>query len=311
MIYIYHIESLSMKKWFHSRFDFSKREINGMLALLIILVLVSAFPYGYEWYIQKISPLSAGDSLAIQELKLVDRYQKRFSKPDVQNEIEESSKKHDASYFKFDPNTTSAIDWQKMGFSAKQAAVLLNYTQKGGHFYRAEDLKKMFVVSNKKYQELLPYINIVPKKNAFENKPAFTKQAAQIIEINGADTIMLDKIKGIGAAFARRIVKYRERLGGFHQKEQLMEVFGLDSAKYKEIKDQISLDGEKIRKIKINTVVFDDLKTHPYLKYKEMNAIVQYRKQHGNYQNIDDLRKILILSPQSIERIAPYLNFEP
>ncbi len=64
-----------------------------------------------------------------------------------------------------------------------------------------------------------------------------------------------------------------------------------------------------IRKININTANFDILKNHPYLKYKQINAIIQYRKQHGNYTSVADLKKILILSPQTIEQIAPYLQF--
>ena len=130
-----------------------------------------------------------------------------------------------------------------------------------------------------------------------------------VVEINAADTLELDKIKGVGPAFARRIVKYRERLGGFHSKEQLFEVYGVDTLKYNEIKDQIRINEEGIKKININTADFEALKNHPYLKYKQINAIIQYRKQHGMYSGIADLKKVLILSPQTIEQLTPYLQF--
>ena len=64
-----------------------------------------------------------------------------------------------------------------------------------------------------------------------------------------------------------------------------------------------------MRKININTVDFGGLKSHPYLKYKQVNAIIAYRKQHGNFTGIADLKKLLILSPQTIEQLTPYLQF--
>ncbi|RZL31663.1 MAG: helix-hairpin-helix domain-containing protein, partial [Pedobacter sp.] len=130
-----------------------------------------------------------------------------------------------------------------------------------------------------------------------------------IIDINNADTLQLDEIKGVGAAFARRIANYRNKLGGFYKKEQLLEVFGLDTAKFLEIKDQVKIDASAIKKININTATFDDLKSHPYLKFKQINAIIQYRKQHGNFNKPEDLKNVLILSPQTIQNLTPYLTF--
>lgn len=118
----------------------------------------------------------------------------------------------------------------------------------------------------------------------------------------------METVRGIGPAFASRIIKYRNRLGGFHSKDQLREVYGLDSIKYEQIKDQLRVSGT-IRKININTSTFNELKTHPYLNYKQINAIIQYRKQHGNYTDIDDLHQVSILNPEFLRKIAPYLSF--
>lgn len=109
--------------------------------------------------------------------------------------------------------------------------------------------------------------------------------------------------------FANRIIKYRERIGGFYKKEQLMEVFGLDSVKYEEIKDQIVIDLTKLKRINVNTAEFADFKNHPYIRYKQVNALIQYRKQHGNYSNIADLNKVAILNQETINRLAAYLEF--
>ena len=89
----------------------------------------------------------------------------------------------------------------------------------------------------------------------------------------------------------------------------MLEVYGLDTAKYLEIKDQVKVDAAAIKKININTAEFDELKNHPYLRYKQINAIIQYRKQHGKFNGIDDLKKVAILTPQIIQNLSPYLTF--
>ena len=136
-----------------------------------------------------------------------------------------------------------------------------------------------------------------------------TKKPFLLIEINAADSAALDDIRGIGPTFASRILKYRSRLGGFVQKAQLMEVFGLDSLKYLEIRDQISVDLSGVKMININTVTADHLRNHPYLRYKQVNALIQYRKQHGNYSNIADLAKVVLIPAETIAQLAPYLTF--
>ena len=299
-----------MKNWLINAFGFSKRQYNGLLYLVILIIIVTAAPYLYSFFNKKDTVKSKTETLALQKLELVDRYEKKRYK-DARNEIEEVEAKRKIQYFEFNPNLITEKEWQQFGLSYKQAKSIVNYVKKGGKFYKPEDLKKMYTISPKKYEELLPYVSI-PKVETFEKKAysPYVKKEPVVIEINRADTLELDKIRGVGPAFARRIVKYRERLGGFYNKEQLFEVFGVDTPKFNEIKDQISIDLGSISKININTAEFDDLKRHPYLSFKQMNAIVNYRKQHGSYKSIDDLGKILIIKPETIQKIAPYLDFK-
>jgi competence protein ComEA len=297
-----------MKNWLMSIFSFSKREYNGLLFLLFITLAVSIFPYLYEHFYDNDQPPNEAEKIALQQLVLADRYDRK-SKQDVRNEIENSSTPKATSYFPFDPNLIDEKQWQQLGLSYKQALSIVNYVKKGGRFRQPTDLKKMYTLSERKYEELLPYVTISqPEKT--EKKPfTFPQKERIIVEINLADSIQLYQIRGIGPAFARRIIKYRERLGGFTHKEQLFQVYGIDSAKFDEIKDQIAIDVSAIRKININTAEFDDLRNHPYLRYKELNAIIQYRRQHGPYKSIADLNKVLILTPETIQNISPYLSF--
>jgi len=298
-----------MKNGLINTFGFSKRTLNGLLLLLLLILVATIAPFIYRLYFLKPATIDESEALALQQLEAVDRYSKRKYE-NIRNEIEDTPSHLTVHYETFDPNLIDEKKWQQFGLSYKQAMAIVNYVKKGGRFYKPEDLKKMYTISPEKYNALLPYVSIQPN-NSFEKKtsPTYPKKEPVMIEINTADTLELDKIRGIGIAFAKRIIKYRERLGGFYSKEQLFEVFGIDTPKFNEIKDQIRIDEEAVRKLNINKVEFEDLKRHPYLSFKQMNAIIQYRKQHGPYKSIADLSKVLILKPETIQRIAPYLSF--
>jgi len=293
-----------MRKWLNIYFSFTKREYNGLLVMVVMIIIVTAIPYIYErFFYEQLDPDE--QRLAIKKLELVALEKKQW-----RHNVKIAK---EAKLFSFDPNNTTLQQWQSLGFSVRQAEVLLRYVKKGGRFRKKEDLQKMYPVSAGMYSRLAPYIRIQPADtisyaNRYKSRPAEYKPV--IVALNTADTIALDAIKGVGPAFARRIFKYRERLGGFYQKEQLLEVYGLDSAKYAEIKDQVTVDQNGLRKIYINRVEFADLKGHPYLTFKQISAIIQFRKQHGNYANIAELKKVAILSAGTVEKLAPYISFD-
>lgn len=299
-----------MRIWLNKHFGFSKGEFNGLLFLIFIIIALKAVPYIYDHFksLEKDSP----DLLAqIQKIEVTDQNNFHYTR----DRIEESSPSKASKLFTFDPNKIDEEGWQTLGLSPKQASSIVNYRNKGGKFYKAEDLQKMYTISPEMYKKLLPYVQIenqqsnYPKKDFNFEKREYVKKPLAIIDINVADSAQLDEIKGVGGAFANRILKYRERLGGFYKKEQLMEVYGLDSVKYEEIKNQISLSPIKLKTVNINTAIFNDLKSNPYLSYKQINAIIQYRKQHGNYSGPADLKKIVILNQQIIDKITPYISY--
>jgi len=141
--------------------------------------------------------------------------------------------------------------------------------------------------------------------------PVYKKAAdGVVIELNSADSAKLTEIKDIGPAFARRIVNYRNRLGGFVSKDQLKEVYGMDNDRYAEMQAQVLVDPSHIQKIHINKVDFEGLKHFPYLTFKQMNAIVQFREQHGDYTSLNDMRNIAILNDEILRKIGPYIDFK-
>jgi DNA uptake protein ComE-like DNA-binding protein len=219
----------------------------------------------------------------------------------------------ETKYFMFNPNGLSSNLWSKLGLTEKQIHVIQNFEAKGGRFYEKGDLRKIYSISEADYTRLEPYIVIPENKRDLAFKSAKKKQEYKrefiIIELNSADSAQLESLPGIGPAFASRIIKYRTRLGGFYNREQLREVYGLDSLKYETLKDQVKVNEGLITKIHINSATFEELKRFPYLTYKQMNVIIQYRKQHGYYKSITDLSSIVILNEDILRKIAPYLVF--
>lgn len=276
--------------------SFTKKDWNGIIVLLVLIALALTAPYVYQW-LHKDSTINVNElSAAIAQLNKTDH----TSTGD--NTLNDAGKMANVAHSKFDPNNLSAEKWQELGLTGQQANIIKNYTAKGGRFYKSEDLKKIYGITADDYKKLAPYIEI-------PTKPGYAIKTNAIIELNTADSAKLTTVQGIGPAFATRIIYYRERLGGFISKEQLKEIYGFDEIRFKEIKDHVKVNPARIRRININTITFDKLRLMPYLNYKQVNALVEYRKQHGNYNSINDLKDIAIIDDQILRKIEPYINF--
>jgi len=131
-----------------------------------------------------------------------------------------------------------------------------------------------------------------------------------MIDINTADTSAFISLPGIGSKLAARIVTFREKLGGFYSVEQIGETYGLADSTFQKIKQYFKLDNASVKKININTATVDEMKSHPYIKYSLANPILAYRNEHGAFSKIEDVRKVMIITDQIYEKIAPYLTIQ-
>ncbi|KUK78137.1 MAG: hypothetical protein XD92_0502 [Proteiniphilum acetatigenes] len=130
----------------------------------------------------------------------------------------------------------------------------------------------------------------------------------ETISLNESDTTRWKMIPGIGSSYASRIVKYRELLGGFVRKEQLLEVYGLDAELYGRISPYIAPDSLWAR-LAINSADFRELLRHPYLNYEQVQAIVNLRRKKGNIRSIRELAMLDVFTEADINRLEPYLAF--
>jgi competence ComEA-like helix-hairpin-helix protein len=288
-----------MKAHIKNYFSVTKKEWNGMVVVIILIALILAAPYIYQM-LGKDNIINFND---------FEGAAAQLNNPKIVNPGNSSPasdvKPLKAELFKFNPNNLPDADWMKLGLSERQIKVIKNYEAKGGRFYAKEDVKKIYSISPTDYERLEPYISI--PANTY-----YTKKAApgEVIEINSADSARLTMIHGIGPVFAMRIIRYRERIGGFYNKEQLKEVFGIDDAKYAEIENGIAVKSKKITQINVNATTFNQLRQLPYLSFKQMNAILEYHNQHGDYASIDDMKNIAILDDGILRKIEPYLVFK-
>jgi len=291
-----------MKTRIKNYLSITKKEWNGLVVLVVLIALVLAAPYVYQVF-RKDNTINFKDfNKAAAQLNKAGV--KSGFDPDKEAP-ETVEKKLSPVMFPFNPNNLTSSQWQQLGLNKRQAEIIKHYTDKGGRFYNKQDLKKIYAITPDDYKRLEPYINIPDAAYAAKKiKPG------EVIELNGADSTKLTELKGVGPASAVIILRYRNRLGGFYHKGQLKEVYGIDSLRYEEIKPQVSVNPAKIKKLPINSVSFDQLRLFPYLNYKQANAVIEYRKQHGNYNSMDDLKNIVLLDAGILRKIEPYISFK-
>lgn len=287
-----------MKQHTKHYLSITKKEWNGMVVLVLLIAAVLAVPYLYQlgYKDNTINQTELNHALAILSKAKIDSTQTTISGAKITN----------TGLFDFNPNNLPAEKWKQLGLSDQQINNIKSYEAKGGHFYRNADLQKIYGITPEDYKRIEPYIDIPQNGEYISNK----LQPGATIEVNTADSAKLTEVRGIGPSFSMRIIRYRDRLGGFYHKEQLLEVFGVDTTKYNEIKDQLTIDPSKVTRLKINSISLPSLQQFPYLNYKQVNAVIQYRAQHGKYNSINDLANVAILTPEVLRKIEPYLSYK-
>ena len=204
--------------------------------------------------------------------------------------------------FDFDPNTATKDELEQLGFKPWQAENIMKYRNKGGRFKQPSDIAKIHGVDAGFAEKLMPYIKIESQSQ--------TASYDILVNINTATASDFQKLKGIGEAYSKRIVAYREKLGGFISVEQLREVYGMTDDLYNSISANLEIKGEPVRKININTAEFKTLVSHPYIDNKIANAILSYRDFAKTIKSTDELVKQKALSQSDYDKISKYISVE-
>ncbi len=188
--------------------------------------------------------------------------------------------------FRFNPNTVSVEDLQRLGFSEKQAASIDNYRAKGGRFRRKADFAKSFVVADSVYRRLERFIDI-PR-----------------VDLNRADSAALDDLPGIGAWFAKRILEYRKELGGYSFPEQLLDIYHFDQEKYDALSDLVYCSPPA--PFALWSLPADSLARHPYIRSRQAARSIVLFRDHTPREGwtVAALGEAGILPPEDAARLG-------
>lgn len=286
----------SLRKWF----SFSKGErvaIITILALILLLILACVFRPSRQSLTDE-SLHNLDSLLALRQAAIELQQQQQAEKPQEVAELHP---------FPFNPNTLTEEEWLQMGLTDRQVRNIMNYKAKGGKFYSKNDLGKLYTISEEEFAQLEPFI-VLPEvargrsgKSSSSQSGVSTgsttapaeKKAIPIVDLNTVDSTTLVELPQIGPYTAVRIIEFREKLGGFVDKEQLRDVKGMDDARFAAIQPYINLGAVEIRKVDVNRADFKTLVHHPYLSYEQVKRIVNQREKRGMIKNWAQLEELI------------------
>lgn len=219
--------------------------------------------------------------------------------------------------FAFDPNTADSTQLLRLGLQPWQVRNIYKYRAAGGVYRQKEDFARLYGLTQKQYKELEPYIRIssdyqpaaalvAPRESRDTLRYPVKLKEGETVDLSVADTSALCHVPGIGSYYARRVVQYGERLGGYVNVRQLLEIDGFPESAL----PFLTIGNAKPRRtLNLNRLSLDELKRHPYLNYYQARAIVDYRRQHGRIASLDDLRLLRDFPQEAIDRLRPYVTY--
>ena len=307
-----------MKQFFEDYFTFNKKERNGILVLCSMIAFLILYLNLQQFFVRPPSIESEDmqsriDGFLEQEKAKKQGKQERsyeakpsyFSGKAPVTEVSTSS----TEYFPFNPNTATESDWTKLGLKKWQIKAVAKYKEKAGDFKSVKDFKRLKAIRDDQFKSLEPYIQLPAlNETTGSSEEEIESPKLPLFELNQSTVGDLRKIRGIGPVLSGRIVEYRKLLGGYIAVNQILEVYGIEDSLLNAIAEQLFVDKSIIFKININKAPASRFSKHPYISRNIANAIVNYRDQHGVYNEIKDIRNTDVVSDALYARILPYLS---
>ncbi len=201
-------------------------------------------------------------------------------------------------YFEFDPNTISAEDIERLGFSPKQAESFIKWRDKGKKFYIAKDFSTTFFVDAERYRELEPYIKIDLDR---------LFNGVKMLDLNTATDADM-RSAGLTGEEAARIIDFRENVGYYYVNWQIEDALPTKK-RANELKQKFYVcSSVDLRKININSATLDDLEAHPYISSAQAQSIVKLRES-SRIESLDALTTAQIFTDKEIKRLRNYIIF--
>ena len=252
------------------------------------------------------------DATVVKQRDTLNNKQKAFYYQQEQRRVET---------FEFDPNTADSTQLLRLGLQPWQVRNIYKYRAKGGRYHRPEDFSKLYGLTKGDYDRLLPFIKIadeyklmsdIPQVKVAKNdtvaKGLYQEKLkeGETVDLNKADTTLLKKVPGIGSYYARRIVEYRKRLGGFVSVGQLSELKDFPEG----LERWFVVSSIELEPIYINKLSIDALRRHPYLNFYQAKVIVEHRRKYGPIKKLQSLSLYEEFSSSDLERLQQYVNYD-
>jgi competence protein ComEA len=295
-----------------NQIGFSRKEANGTIILIMILLLVLIAPIFYKGLNEQSEFINADNQNLLEWHKEIsESIRKKPVKQEIINPPIDS----------FNPNKLPKEKWEEFGFSTLISDRIINYLKAGGRFYAPNDLYKIYGIDSSLVSTIAPYISIPSRESRTARSlrptsppPPHEKNKSNhtIVRknLNLASQEDLMTIRGIGEKLSNRIKRYGESLGGYHHHNQLHEVYYLDDSIIPIIQQHFHIDSTYIRPLNLNKDSISTLKTHPYLTYNQARAIVNYRNVHGDFKSIDVIKQVKIIPDSTYIKLIPYLSIK-
>ncbi len=298
---------------FDNNFYFPKSD-RIVVAFLLLFILLAAVLLWLAGGSKEVTSMTMEDSLSMQQQGYIGR--KGGYRP--RSEYYGQYAQPHAERFDFDPNTADSTQLLRLGLRPWMVRNIYKYRSRGGVFRQPEDFARVYGLTKSEFDELRPHIkitkNYAPAADYYAEKEAYQRdtvlypvklQPTESIPLSTADTTTWKRVPGIGTYFARQIVNYQQRLGGFYRKEQLLEIDGFPE----EALQYVGTASAETQRMNINQLSLNQLKRHPYINFYQARAILDYRRLHGKIGSLDDLRLLKEFSAADIDRLRHYVAF--
>ena len=235
--------------------------------------------------------------------------------------------------FAFDPNTADSTTLLRLGLTPWQVKSILKYRSMGGRYHRTEDFKRVPGMTPEVFERLEPVIHIGRAFRYYDDMESSTSEGhsqthntqsqrlrdsiatlprvekfreVTTVDLNTADTLLLQRIPGIASYRSRQIIRYRERLGGFTSVGQLAEIEGFPA---NELAAWFKVEQGVFRHINVNKATIAEMGKHPYMGFTRARAIDNYRHKHGPLHDLSELRLLPDFTEDAINRLRPYVEY--
>lgn len=288
-------------------FFISKQKRRGLYGLIILVTLIIFLPrilfnLSKQHNEIEITKFNEKNNESKKEITLKEHSKKKVNR--------NSKSRYNRLKSKTKLSSISVQDWQNLGLSDKQAKVVFSIISRG--IKNEKELMEIKYLPNKLFNMIKDSLIYDKQSIIVDSQDEFEKHTFEnktILEINSCTKEELIEIPGIGDYTAKSIVKFRDALGGFYRKEQLLEVYNMRLENYDKMIDYLFIDTLKIRKININSAEYKLLVSHPYLSSNQSNSILKMRRQQeNNYKNIKEILRSVLIDEETFNKLRPYID---